>query len=246
MSAIGINIKKIRSVKGLNQTDFAKLFGLTRANIGSYEELRAEPKIETIIKIAAYYKLKIDDLVKKELTVNQISNFDALEKLVLPLNEKKKGVKFINKKSLTDYPEKKNNKVFLNSLQYINFPFGTKKVEKRILYNEGNDLHFNNEGFLHGDLLFLENVNLDSDTLLGVVITNDTIYKGMISEVNSYIEVQPINPNGTKQRIERTKKVECWKIVGKYSEEVITKAIITTKVELLEKKIEALQKELKL
>ena len=60
MSVVGINIKKIRGVKGLNQTDFANLFGLTRANIGSYEELRAEPKIDTIIKIATYYKLPID------------------------------------------------------------------------------------------------------------------------------------------------------------------------------------------
>jgi len=244
MSAIGINIKKIRSVKGLNQTDFAKLFGLTRANIGSYEELRAEPKIETIIKIATYYKLKIDDLVKKELTVNQISNFNALEKLVLPLTEKKKGFKFIDKDLLEKYPNKKESKAFLSSLPLIDFPFGRKKVEKCILYNDGNDLHYNNEGFLHGDLLFLEKVNIDSETFLGVIITNEAIYKGMLSQIGSKIEIIPLNPNAIKQTVTFTKNIECWKIVGKYSTEVISKVTIRTKVDVLEKKIATLQKEL--
>ena len=111
MSVVGINIKKIRGVKGLNQTDFANLCGLTRANIGSYEELRAEPKIDTIIKIATYYKLPIDKLVRKELTVNDISNFDVFSKLPLPIGVGNKNeVIFVGKSNLDSYPKNKSNK----------------------------------------------------------------------------------------------------------------------------------------
>ena len=72
---IGKNFKKLRLFKSLNQTEFADLFEVTRSAIGSYEEGRAEPKLDTLIKVADHFKLKVDDIVRKELTVNQIAGF---------------------------------------------------------------------------------------------------------------------------------------------------------------------------
>ncbi|WP_066759333.1 helix-turn-helix domain-containing protein [Crocinitomix algicola] len=69
------NFKKLRLFKGLNQNDFAALFDLTRSSIGAYEEGRAEPKLETLIKISSHFKLPLDELVKNELTVNKIAGF---------------------------------------------------------------------------------------------------------------------------------------------------------------------------
>ena len=66
MSIFGKNIKKIRSLHQLSQQDFAKLFGISRGSVGSYEEGRAEPKIETLIAISKYFKISIDELLKKE------------------------------------------------------------------------------------------------------------------------------------------------------------------------------------
>ena len=79
MSYIGKNIKKIRTVKKINQADFADLFGLARASVGSYEEGRAEPKIENIIAIANHFGISIDLLLKKELTVNELYRFDIFK-----------------------------------------------------------------------------------------------------------------------------------------------------------------------
>ncbi len=80
MSYVGKNIKKIRSVKNLNQTKFAELFDLKRASIGAYEEGRAEPKIGTITEIAKYFGITIDDLLNKELSVNDLYHFDIFQK----------------------------------------------------------------------------------------------------------------------------------------------------------------------
>ncbi|MFT4970338.1 MAG: transcriptional regulator with XRE-family HTH domain [Chitinophagales bacterium] len=63
MSIFGKNIKTLRQSNGLSQQEFANLFELSRASIGSYEEGRADPKIDTLIKIAKYFKVKIDQLV---------------------------------------------------------------------------------------------------------------------------------------------------------------------------------------
>lgn len=238
MSIIGINIKKIRSVKGLNQTDFAKLFGLTRANIGSYEELRAEPKIDTIIKISTYYKLPIDKLVRKELTVNEISNFTALNELVINKVEKKADLIFVAKEYLEVFPSKKQDKKFLRQLPRMVFPYGVHKMEKRVLFNDGNELFFNNEGFIHGDLLFLERVSpsVNGEGNLSVVFDDKSIYKGLVGFDGDNINISPLNPNLPEVTVANTKKVEIWKIVGKYTSEVISSSTMIKKINLLQKK----------
>jgi len=75
-SILSKNIRKLRLFKSLNQTQFAEIFGIKRASIGAYEEGRAEPKLDTLLKISGYFKLTLDELIVKELTVNQIAKFD--------------------------------------------------------------------------------------------------------------------------------------------------------------------------
>ena len=79
MSFFGNNIRKIRKVKKLSQAAFADLFGLTRASIGAYEEGRAEPKMDTIIAIARQFNLTLDEIITKELTVNDLYKFDIFK-----------------------------------------------------------------------------------------------------------------------------------------------------------------------
>lgn len=79
MSKFGKNIKKIRNVRGLTQAQLAEMIEVNRGVISSYEEGRAEPKIETIIKTAEVFQLSIDLLLKNSVTVNQLSGFSLPE-----------------------------------------------------------------------------------------------------------------------------------------------------------------------
>lgn len=72
----GKNIKKIRSVHGLSQQQFAEMFDLKRATLGAYEEGRSNPKMETVIKIANNFSIDLEDLLTKELTVNRLLKFN--------------------------------------------------------------------------------------------------------------------------------------------------------------------------
>ncbi len=72
----GKNIKKIRSVHGLSQLQFAEMFDLKRATLGAYEEGRSNPKMDTVIKIANHFSIDIEDLLTKELTVNRLLKFN--------------------------------------------------------------------------------------------------------------------------------------------------------------------------
>lgn len=83
MSFFGTNIKKIRQVKGLSQKAFADLFDLNRGVISSYEEGRAEPKIETILKVASHFNLDLDKLLTETLQVNQLASVSDIDQLML-------------------------------------------------------------------------------------------------------------------------------------------------------------------
>lgn len=75
----GKNIKKIRVIKKLSQSAFAELFDMKRSSIGAYEEGRAEPKLEVIIRIANHFSISIDSLVNSDITVNELSHFKLLD-----------------------------------------------------------------------------------------------------------------------------------------------------------------------
>jgi len=82
MSFFGTNIKKIRQVRGLSQKAFADLFELNRGVISSYEEGRAEPKIETLLKVADYFNLDLHNLLTEILQVNQLASGSDIDQLM--------------------------------------------------------------------------------------------------------------------------------------------------------------------
>ncbi|MBX2846460.1 MAG: helix-turn-helix domain-containing protein [Saprospiraceae bacterium] len=84
MSFIGQNIKKIRTVKKLSQQQMSDILGVSRASVGSYEEGRAEPKIDTIIRIANHFSITIDALLTREISVNDIVNLKMDHTSFLP------------------------------------------------------------------------------------------------------------------------------------------------------------------
>jgi len=73
MSFIGSNIKFLRKQKNLTQEELSKKIGVNRSMIGSYEEGRAKPKLSSIQIIAHYFKIGVDDLINKDLSLNTIS-----------------------------------------------------------------------------------------------------------------------------------------------------------------------------
>ncbi|NEN23677.1 helix-turn-helix transcriptional regulator [Cryomorpha ignava] len=122
MSSIGKNIRKIRTIKGLSQSDFANLFDLTRASISAYEENRAEPKMDVAIKIAKYFNIPLEKLITMELTVNEYAKFNlqnfivnnsALETVSIPIVSARNWDSFLKKESMSNFPTFKFPKHFV-------------------------------------------------------------------------------------------------------------------------------------
>lgn len=129
MSFFGKNIKKIRGVKSLSQQAFADLFDLKRGTLGAYEEGRSEPKIDTVIRIANYFSISIDDILTAELTVNQLLKFN--DRLTLTPEELEKEqfaqVPCITEKGANDYLQYFHNQTFIDDMPKLSLPINIEK-----------------------------------------------------------------------------------------------------------------------
>ncbi|WP_209388857.1 helix-turn-helix domain-containing protein [Chryseobacterium sp. RR2-3-20] len=161
MSFFGTNIKKIRHVKGLSQKAFGDLFELNRGVISAYEEGRAEPKIETLLKVAHYFNLDIDDFLTKPLQVNDLVSGSVIDTLMFsPIENFKKTQ---TEQNLSDANSSKN-KILQKILATVDFIYEFTDEKKTLpFYNSGDILFlvkadFNSER--NETLFFLENENI--------------------------------------------------------------------------------------
>lgn len=188
MSFIGKNIKKLRSVKKLSQAKFAELFDLKRGAVGAYEEERSEPKLDTLIKIANYFSILVDDLISKELTVNELSNYagnvimegQPTEEMALD------AIPFIPADAYESFLQNHSNPFFLHACPTLRLPHQTDKVALAVEVNDLSMSH-NPSRLFPKDVVIGEKVkqfdNFKAKTL-GFVVAKDALLIRHISFLN--------------------------------------------------------------
>lgn len=68
-SYAGKNLRYLRKLRGWTQDQFANKLQIKRSLLGAYEEERAEPRLDVLEQIANIFKLSLDDLLLKDLSV---------------------------------------------------------------------------------------------------------------------------------------------------------------------------------
>ena len=164
LSFIGENIKKIRQVKRISQAEFSSLFNLARPSIGAYEEGRSEPKIDTIIQIANHFRISIDVLLTRKLTVSEIYSLDRLNDKLDEAHQIKKGDKesasprqksgipLVKTNHYLDYIVSYQTADFFSKLPKIQLPIDDS-LNLRAFEMNGSEMEYHQQGLHHGDLL---------------------------------------------------------------------------------------------
>jgi transcriptional regulator with XRE-family HTH domain len=158
MSFFGTNIKKIRQVKGLSQKAFADLFDLNRGVISSYEEGRAEPKIETILKVANHFNLNLDKLLTEIIQVNQLVSVSDIDQLMLFPELAIQNSKETQAKTEDNNPNSPILQKILASVDLV-YEF---TAEKQLLFN-----------YHYGDILFLNKTDPEKEASSSLVLYKD-------------------------------------------------------------------------
>ncbi len=164
MTQIGKNIKKLRNTRGLSQQAFAELFGLSRGNISSYEEMRAEPRIETVLQIAKYFGIPVQEFIEKELSVNDLLHYNT--RLVLEAGKLKTAgslteIPYLSAAALPDYLANYRDEEFINQLPRLVLP--THSAFRQIALEVANEELMPVEIRINqGDLLVCEEVRREN------------------------------------------------------------------------------------
>ncbi|EPR66528.1 helix-turn-helix domain-containing protein [Cyclobacterium qasimii] len=249
MSFFGRNIKKIRSLKLLSQQAFAEVFDLKRATLGAYEEERSEPKIDTIIKIANYFSIPIDDLLTKELTINQLLKFntnlttDAGRMEVTVLTK----VPIILPEYVGDYLNHHSKKNFIADLPVMSLPINNEKIFRAYTIT---DLEMANQdvGFYPNDVVVGELVpksaykKLNNRTPVFVITDTDILVRRFITTDKGF--VLRADHKGIDDQIFNAKQIhELWRIRYVFYKRIPeTSGEISDQINLLRMEIEKLKK----
>jgi len=62
-----MKLREIRAKYKLNQSEIAKITGLSQKSISNYENAQTYPNVEALIKLADYFHISIDELIGHEV-----------------------------------------------------------------------------------------------------------------------------------------------------------------------------------
>lgn len=252
MSIIGKNIRKIRTVKKLSQAAFAELFNLARPSVGAYEEERSEPKLETVIQIAHYFGISVDSLLTKELTINDLYNFNVHlgenfkskapeEKKVPPGEVFIKSVLVPTDKQI-EYIVHIANRDFIAKLPKVLLP-GYHDQNIRAFEMNADDMHDNFHGLNLGNLVFGKKMTAPYKIIKGrlyVVVTSERVWIRRANPRREHLELYPDNSNFNPIEIKSGAILEAWEVVGYFTNKIEAPTLITERIMHLENQFDAL------
>lgn len=256
LSKIGSNIKKLRTVKKISQAEFAALFELARPSIGAYEEGRSEPKIETIIEIANYFRISIDVLLTRELTVSEIYSLDQLNQTLDKVHGKdsgqstkasrmENGISLVRIKDHLDYIVNHRKTDFLSNLSKINVPMFTRGNYRAFELN-GSEMEYHQQGLHHGDILIGKFIDLNKTKgaigkVYVVVHSDQLLVRRMDSIGSKFIKFISDDPNYESIELDATDFLELWEVNMVISGYLQRPSLLEERILLLEKEVSKLK-----
>jgi len=128
MKRIAKNLQYLRKQRGLSQEAMADELCISRSRIGSYEENRSEPSIETLIHFSNYFGLPIDVMVKNDLSLTKDKSFIELgnHRILFPIvvnDENEDIIEVVPIKASAGYLNGYADPEYIEQLGQIKLPF---------------------------------------------------------------------------------------------------------------------------
>jgi transcriptional regulator with XRE-family HTH domain len=123
MSQAGLNLKYLRKLRGLTQEEFANKLGIKRSLIGAYEEERADPRLDVLEIISEMFKLSLDELFLKDLSVESGSYLmKRRQQKMMSKQEDRNVISFVPVKAAAGYLAGYADAEFIDELNTFTLP----------------------------------------------------------------------------------------------------------------------------
>ena len=234
---VGKNLKALRKYKSMSQDQIAQALSMNRSTYSGYENGVALPNIENLISFSEYFKISVDDLVKKDFSgflASDWQNYSAswkddakgihlrvLAGMVDQNNEEM--IEMIPEKARAGYVAGFSDPEFMKVLPTLQIPFLSKDRKHRAFPISGDSMPpVNNGSHVIGE--FIQDwTQLKSGTACIVVTKEDGIvFKFVYNhlEENQSLLLVSSNPLFEPYSVKMKDIIEIWKFSAYFSKDL--------------------------
>lgn len=208
MKYLAKNLTYLRKQKKLSQEAFAEDLGITRSRIGSYEEGRSQPSLELMVAISKYYKIPIDIILTKNLTIaGDISFLELRNKRILfPItvdHTNEDVIEVVPAKAQAGYLSGYDDPEYIEQLKKIKLPFLPVGKHRAFPIKGDSMLPMKDGAFVIGKFIEDRNDITSGRTYVLVTLHDGIVYKRIKNNLDK---------DGTLQLISDNKKYESYSI----------------------------------
>ncbi|MES2559826.1 MAG: LexA family transcriptional regulator [Bacteroidota bacterium] len=217
MSKISRNIKHLRLLKNWSQGQLADEVELSRARIGSYEEGRAEPSIEVMVRLSHIFHVSIDALVKSNLSglkdtqLMKVAENRLLFPIMVDVNNNDL-VEVVTAKASAGYLNGYSDPEYFEKLPNMNLPFKITGKHRAFPIKGDSMPPLKDGSFVVGK--FVESIKDIHDGSTYILITKDEgiVYKRVRAKAN-VLELISDNKVYSPYMVHAKDVLEIWEFV---------------------------------
>ncbi|MFT4740788.1 MAG: transcriptional regulator with XRE-family HTH domain [Marivirga sp.] len=123
MHLVSSNIKYLRKQKGWTQQDLADQLEVKRPLIGSYEEGRADPRLNTLLRISELFEVSADELLSLDLSTNKSIKKKPAKILAITVDmEDRENIELVPQKAAAGYTNGYADTEYIQELPKFRLP----------------------------------------------------------------------------------------------------------------------------
>lgn len=217
MRKIARNIKHLRTIQKWSQEQLAARLEIPRARIGSYEEGRCDPPIDTLVSMSNLFHIAIDALVKCDLTKLDRHTFAKAgdNRILFPIvvdADNQDSIEVVTVKASAGYKQGYADPEYIEKLPLMSLPFSTQG-KLRAFPIMGDSMPPLKKGS-YVVCKFVEDITHVQDGSTVVVVTKEEgiVYKRLYKK-SKKIELHSDNPFYAPYTISLGEVVEIWAFV---------------------------------
>ncbi len=220
------NIKSLRRKYHYTQEQLAQQLGIKRSLLGAYEEARAKPRLEILVKAATLFNVSVDQLVAEDMSRQEpvSQRHSPSEKPPLPVRSDT-VIPLLEREAQAQYFSRREDQTYLAGLPTISLPMANSQHHTYRAFEITDDAMW---PLTPGTIVVgqrEENLQALEDGLTYIVCTRQ---EGMMArrifnriQENGSLLLLPANPAHVKITLSVLgKEVEVWKVICYISQQL--------------------------
>lgn len=228
MEYIATNLRFLRKTKGWTQQNLADELEVTRAVVGSYEEGRARPTYEVLIQLSELFKIRIDDIIRKDLSqmqkvplfteeqMNPTVQGDNLRVLAITVDKKQdENIELVPVKAAAGYLNGFADPTFIKELKKFRLPFLPTGTYRAFEIKGDSMLPVQPGSVIVGEYIANWNDVKDGHTYIVLTRHDGIVYKRIFNRLaeDGTLILRSDNPSYPPYKIQTDEILEIWKAV---------------------------------